>query len=58
MVSNWKKKRMTLKFVDSGSYNRNEREGNYHDKRRMERKNNIKTLGTGICAGLKTLYIN
>ena len=51
---------ITSKFVDAGSNNRNEIDGNYQHgmdcQRRMEKKN--KTLGTERCANIDTLYIN
>ena len=51
MVPTWKtKKGKTSKFVDSGGYNRNEREGNWRlgisRERRMEKENKF-TIGTG-----------
>ena len=55
-----KEKRMTLKFVDAGRNNGNEREGNYKHgmgrQGRMEKEN--KTLGTGRCEKIETLYLN
>ena len=64
MVSTWwkKKNRKTPKFVNAGSYNRNEREGNLQHgmgrQRRMEKKNKIRILGREPRENIKTLYIN
>ena len=55
-------KGMTLKFVDAGSNNRNEREGNIQHgmsrQRRMGKKFKIKTLGRVRCVNIETMYIN
>ena len=63
MVPTWTtKKEKTSKFVDAGSYNMNEREGNQQHgidrQRTMDKKNKITNLGTERCANIKTLYIN
>ena len=52
----------TSKFVDSGSYKRNEREGIKQSgmgrQRRMEKIHRIKMLGTERCANITNLYID
>ena len=48
---------LSSKFAKSGSYNENEKEGSYQ-QRRMEKKNKIKTLGTEKYEHIDTLYIN
>ena len=61
MVSNWKKKkRKTSKFVDAGSYNRNEGEGNWRlevDRQGDVEKKNKFTLDTERCENIKNLCI-
>ena len=63
IVSIWKKKNsITSKFVNTGSNNRNVIEGNAQHgmgrQRRMEKENEIKTLGTEISTNIENLYIN
>ena len=60
MVTTWmKKKRKTSRFMDAGSNNGNEREGNQQhgmDRQGRMKKEN-KTLGTERCKNIETLYI-
>jgi hypothetical protein len=62
MVPTWKtKKRKTSKFVDVGSFNRNERAGYWelgmNRQRKVEEENKF-TLGTERSGNIKNLYIN
>ena len=57
----WENERKTSKFVDAGSNNRNEKEGNYQHgmgRQRRMKEEEKKTLHTETCANIDSVYMN